>query len=61
MATSPVDKNSEFMQEQFGTKVLITDRAADKYLAQAAKHGTDRYRAWCGGKGGFDDYAERLH
>lgn len=61
MATSPVDKNSEFMQEQFGTKVLITDRAADKYLEQAAKHGTDRYRVWCGGKGGFDDYAERLH
>ena len=49
------------MQEQFGTRVLITDLAADKYLAQSSKHGTERYRVWCGGKGGWDDYAERLH
>jgi hypothetical protein len=21
----------------------------------------DRYSRWCGGKNGFDDYAERLH
>jgi hypothetical protein len=21
----------------------------------------DRYERWCGGKNGFDDYAERLH
>jgi hypothetical protein len=49
------------MQENFGTKVLITDLAADKYLEKAAKHGTERYSRWCGGKGGFDDFAERLH
>ena len=61
MANSPVDRNASMMQEDFGTKVLITDPAADKYLAQAAKHGTERYNKWCGGKGGFDDYAERMH
>jgi hypothetical protein len=49
------------MQEDFGTKVLITDLAADKYLEQSAKHGTERYSRWCGGKDGWDDYAERLH
>lgn len=49
------------MQEDFGTKVLITNPAADKYLDRAAKHGNERYRKWCGGRGGFDDFAERLH
>jgi hypothetical protein len=61
MALNPVDRNAELMQQEFGTKVLITDLAADKYLAQSAKHGTERYSKWCGGKGGFDDFAERLH
>ncbi len=61
MALNPVDRNAELMQQEFGTKVLITDLAADKYLAQSAKHGTERYAKWCGGKGGFDDFAERLH
>ena len=49
------------MQEDFGTKVLITDPRADKLLAKGAKHGNERYSRWCGGKGGFDDFAERLH
>ena len=61
MANSPVDRNPELMQQEFGTKVLITDLAADKYLAKSAKHGTERYSRWCGGRGGWDDYAERLH
>jgi hypothetical protein len=61
MANSPIDKNPDIMQEQFGTRVLITDLAADKYLEKSAKHGTERYRVWCGGKNGFDDFAERLH
>ena len=61
MANSPVDRNASMMQEDFGTKVLITDLAADKYLEKSAKHGTERYRVWCGGKNGWDDYAERLH
>ena len=61
MALNPVDRNSELMQQEFGTKVLITDLAADRFLEKAAKHGNDRYARWCGGQGGFDDYAERLH
>ena len=55
------DRNASLMQETTGAKVLITDRAADRYLEQSAKHGTERYRKWCGGKDGWDDYAERLH
>jgi hypothetical protein len=61
MANSPVDRNPELMEQEFGTKVLITDLAADRYLEKAAKHGSERYSRWCGGKGGFDDFAERLH
>jgi hypothetical protein len=61
MANSPIDKNPEIMQQEHGTRVLITDLAADKYLERSAKHGTERYAKWCGGKGGFDDFAERLH
>lgn len=65
MANSPVDRNAEFMQKEFGTKVLITDPAADAYLKQAKKdrYGVpnDRYSRPCGGAGGFDDYVERWH
>jgi hypothetical protein len=62
MANSPnPDRAEALMQEQFGTRVLITDLAADKYLAQANRHGNERYQRWCGGKDGFDDFAERLH
>jgi hypothetical protein len=62
MAINPNPDNvPSMMQEDFGTKVLITDLAADKYLNQSAKHGTERYRVWCGGAGGFDDFAERMH
>ncbi len=61
MANSPIDRNPELMQEEFGTKVLITDPAADKYLDKSAKHGTERYSRPCGGKGGFDDFCERMH
>jgi hypothetical protein len=32
MANSPVDRNKSLMEKDFGTKVLITDRSADKYL-----------------------------
>jgi hypothetical protein len=61
MALNPVDRNASLMQETTGARVLITDLAADRYLEQSAKHGTERYRVWCGGAGGFDDFAERLH
>jgi len=61
MALHPVDRNESLMQETTGARVLITDVAADRLLAKAGKYGTERYGRWCGGKGGFDDYAERLH
>ena len=61
MANKSVDKVPAMMQEEFGTKVLITDPAADRILARSHKHGTERYNRWCGGKGGFDDFAERCH
>ena len=61
MATSPIDKIPEIMKEVTGATVLITDRAADRLLAKASKHGKERYSKWCGGKDGFDDYAERMH
>ena len=62
MAIKPNPDNvPSMMQEDFGTKVLITDLAADRYLKEAAKHGSERYSRWCGGRDGFDDFAERLH
>jgi hypothetical protein len=56
-----VDRNTEIMKEVTGATVLITDIAADRLLAKASKHGKERYSKWCGGKGGFDDFAERMH
>lgn len=61
MAKSPVDRNTELMQQTTGARVLVTDLAADKYLAASKRHGTERYSRWCGGRDGFDDFAERLH
>jgi len=61
MATKKVDTVPEIMDQEHGTTVLITDRAAGKFLEKSAKHGKDRYSRWCGGRNGFDDYAERLH
>jgi hypothetical protein len=37
MANSPVDKNTEIMSQEHGTKCLITDPKADHYLALSAK------------------------
>jgi len=63
MAISPVDKNSSMMEEDFGTRVLITDPAADRYLAKAAKENSEqeKFKKFCGGKGGWSDYTERWH
>jgi hypothetical protein len=65
MANSPNPEYlSEVMFEDFGTRVLITDPAADAYLrASKAKKDSikEKYSQWCGGVGGFDDYTERWH
>lgn len=58
------DRSESLMQENFGTKCLITDSKADYYLSLVKKHKydipKDRLSRWCGGKDGFDDYAEWL-
>jgi hypothetical protein len=52
------------IQRDFGTKCLITNPIADFYLEKASKLKNnppkDRLSRPCGGKGGFDDYAEWL-
>lgn len=57
---------SEIMENDFGTRVLITNVKSDIYLDQAHKQSAykipnDRYSRPCGGAGGFDDFVERWH
>jgi hypothetical protein len=66
MAIQPnPDRNNALMEQDFGTKCLITDTKADYYLNKAKQKTNqppiDRYSRPCGGKGGFDDYVERWH
>jgi hypothetical protein len=54
------------MEADFGTKCLITDLAADKYLDRAKNKKDyaipqDSYSRWCGGANGFDLFVERIH
>jgi len=64
MAIHPTDFNSEIMSAEHGTVVLVTSPIADKYLqkAKAKQYSVpeDRYSRPCGGKGGFDDFCERI-
>ena len=63
MANHPIPDNvPSIMQQQFGTTVLITDPAADRYLSKRRNAPPkDRYSRPCGGRGGFDDFVERWH
>lgn len=61
MANSPTDTVPSMMREDYGTIRLITDPRSDEIMERAAKHGTERYKKWCGGKNGFDDFCERVH
>lgn len=61
MANHPIPDQVPSLMMENGTRYLITDPRADAILAKSAKHGSERYTRWCGGKGGFDDFAERLH
>lgn len=63
MANHPnPDKVPSIMQEDFGTKVLITDLAADRYLEKARKEDPTqkKFTEFCGGAGGWDDFCERM-
>ena len=50
MAEERMNRHPEFLQEtmfeEHGTRVLITNPAADKYLDQAAKRRQERYAQW---------------
>ena len=50
------------MEEDFGTRVLITDVAADRYLEKSRKEKATqkKFTEFCGGKGGWDDFCERM-
>jgi len=64
MSTHRPDTVPSLMAQDHGTAVLITDPRADAYLSRLKRPNRppeDRYSRWCGGKQGFDDFAERLH
>jgi len=63
MANSRVDEDRAFMFQEHGTKCLITDLTADKYLSKASRNSSDqeKFKKPCGGKGGWDDFTERWH
>lgn len=60
MALNPVDRNTSMMKEDFGTRVLITDVAADRYLEKSRKEKETqkKFTEFCGGKGGWSDFTE---
>jgi hypothetical protein len=60
MANNPVDRDSKYMYEKWGTNRLITDYGSLSNQKQNIPP-TNRYSRPCGGKGGFDDYVERWH
>lgn len=59
MANSPTDAIPAMMQEDFGTKYLITDPKADRYLF-STKAKQKKFTEFCGGAGGWDDFCERM-
>jgi len=67
MAKYQVDRDVNFMKQNWGTNRLITDYVLtndEKINTNNEKVNeppVDRYSRPCGGKGGFDDYVERWH
>ena len=62
MATTHVpDHDYDYMKQNFGTCVLISDPASEKYLKMTKKvPPNNRMTRWCGGKDGFDDFVQRF-
>jgi hypothetical protein len=63
MANSKVDRDEHQMFAEHGTKCLITDPVADKYLDRARKEDPTqkKFTEFCGKKNGWDDFTERWH
>ena len=61
MAKYQVDRDTQYMVENWGTDRLITDYGALDIQKKKNEPPRDRYSRPCGGKGGFDDYVERWH
>jgi len=67
MAKYQVDRDVEFMKQNWGTNRLITDymltnnEKINTNNEKVNEPPVDRYSRPCGGKGGFDDYVERWH
>jgi len=59
MAKYQVDRDVEYMKENWGTTRLVTDYGVTP--TKSSNPPADRYSRHCGGKGGFDDYVERWH
>jgi len=60
MAKYQVDRDVNYMKQNWGTTHLITDYVPVKN-EKLNSPPEDRYSRPCGGKGGFDDYVERWH
>jgi hypothetical protein len=60
MAKNPVDRDVSYMKEHFGTTKLVTDYGVATPTIKEKKNNPpeNRLSRPCGGKGGFDDYAE---
>ena len=61
MAKYQVDRDVNYMLQEWGTNRLITDYGALISDKKVNEPPTDRYSRPCGGKGGFDDFVERWH
>lgn len=63
MANSPIDTIPQMMEEQFGTKYLITDPRSDAILERKNREDPEqkKFTEFCGGKGGWTDFTERWH
>jgi hypothetical protein len=61
MAKYQVDRDTNYMLQNWGTNRLITDYGALNSNKKVSDPPTDRYSRPCGGKGGFDDFVERWH
>lgn len=63
MSKYQVDRDVQYMYENWGTKRLITDYNALNSQENKKKNDPpeDRLSRPCGGKDGFDDYVERWY